>query len=173
MAQQQSRINLDLLSQTLPRQHYEEQYSQAPDVACCVVSLPLEHLRSHEVGRVARGHEKAVLGPQLLGEAKVADPDAAGVARGVGVKDVGGFEVAVDHAVLVEVLDHADNLVEDSPTVFENVIIGSFVSCTGYLITVVHNNDVCKHNYLASFSEKNFCLAILSSSSPPRMKSKT
>ncbi len=33
------------------------------------------HLRSYKVSSVARGHQQAVVGPQLLSEAKVTDPD--------------------------------------------------------------------------------------------------
>lgn len=51
------------------------------------------HLRRHEVGRVAGRHEEPVLGPQLLGEAKVTDAQALGIPRLIYVEDVAGLEV--------------------------------------------------------------------------------
>lgn len=58
---------------------------------CC------RNLRSHKVGGVARCHQQAILGPQLLGEAEVADPDGLGVAALVHVEDVAGLQVPVHH----------------------------------------------------------------------------
>lgn len=55
------------------------------------------HLRSHKVSRVARGHEQAVVGTQLLSEAEVTDPDGLGIARLVNVENVTGLQVSVDH----------------------------------------------------------------------------
>ena len=70
-------------------EHDEEEHAEGPDVAGGVVSLLAEDLRGHEVCRVAGRGQEAVLGPELLGEAEVADAQRVRVARLVGVKDVG------------------------------------------------------------------------------------
>lgn len=57
----------------------------------------LPHLWRHKVGGVTGGEEQAVAPPQLLGEAKVTDPDGVGVPRVVHVQDVAGFQVSVYH----------------------------------------------------------------------------
>lgn len=55
------------------------------------------YLGGDEVGGVTRGHEQAVLRSQLLGEAKVADPDGLGVPALVHIQDVTGLQVSVHH----------------------------------------------------------------------------
>lgn len=84
-----------LFSKTLQS---EFQFKQ-PALKPSAVSLRCDstNLRSDKVGRVARGHEQAVVGAQLLGEAKVADPDGLGVPRLVHVEDVAGLQVSVHH----------------------------------------------------------------------------
>lgn len=57
----------------------------------------LPHLWRHKVGGVTGGEEQAVAPPELLGEAKVTDPDGVGVPRVVHVQDVAGFQVSVYH----------------------------------------------------------------------------
>jgi len=88
-----------------PRQHGIEENSQTPDIDGCVVALLLQHLRSHEISRVARSHQQAVLGSKLLGEAEVSDAESVVRTVGLGVEDVGWLQVSVDHALLVEMLD--------------------------------------------------------------------
>ncbi|KAE8743638.1 hypothetical protein FOCC_FOCC010783 [Frankliniella occidentalis] len=61
-----------------PSQEDEEDDAQRPNVAGLVVALALEHFGCHEVGRVAGCHEQAIFGPELLGEAKVDDPQRFG-----------------------------------------------------------------------------------------------
>lgn len=53
------------------------------------------HLGCYEVSRVARGHQQAVVGAQLLSEAEVADPDRFRISRLVDVEDVAGLQVSV------------------------------------------------------------------------------
>lgn len=55
------------------------------------------HLRSYKVSGVARGHQQAVVGTQLLSEAKVTDPDGLWVPRLVNIQDVAGLQVSVHH----------------------------------------------------------------------------
>lgn len=55
------------------------------------------NLRGHEVGCVARRHEKPILSPKLLRKAKVTDAQALRVPRLVHIQDVTGFEVPVDN----------------------------------------------------------------------------
>ena len=86
----------------LPGEHGVEKDSEAPDVASGVVALLLQDFRSHEVGRIARRHQKTVLGAKLLGETKVADAKAFGNVIRVAVEDVGRLEVSMHHAVGVQ-----------------------------------------------------------------------
>ena len=55
------------------------------------------HLRCYKVSGVARGHQQAVVSAQLLGKAKVTDPDGLWVPRLVDVQDVAGLQVSVHH----------------------------------------------------------------------------
>ena len=53
-----------------------------------LIYLLFEDLGGHVVGGVARGHQHAVVGPQLLGEPKVTDSYGVGVARIVRIENV-------------------------------------------------------------------------------------
>lgn len=55
------------------------------------------HFRGHKICGVARGHEKAILCSQLLGEAEVADANVFRVSRLIHVEDVAGFQVPVNY----------------------------------------------------------------------------
>lgn len=55
------------------------------------------YLWCDKVSRVAWRHQKAVLCPQLLGKAKVTDPDRFGVSGFVHVENVTRLKVSVDH----------------------------------------------------------------------------
>lgn len=55
------------------------------------------HLWRHKVGGVTGGEKQAVAPPELLGKAKVTDPDGVGVPRVIHVQDVAGFQVSVNH----------------------------------------------------------------------------
>ena len=50
-------------------------------------------LGGHEVGRVAGGHQKAVVCPQLLSEAKVTNSQAVWGTRVVCIQDIGRFQI--------------------------------------------------------------------------------
>ena len=83
-------------------EHGVEEDAETPDVASGVVSLLFQHLGGHEVGRVARRHEKAVLGAQLLGETEIADTKAFRNVIRVAVENVGRLEVSMHYAVGVQ-----------------------------------------------------------------------
>ena len=55
------------------------------------------HLRCYKVSGVARGHQQAVVSAQLLGKAKVTDPDGLWVPRLVDIQNVAGLQVSVHH----------------------------------------------------------------------------
>lgn len=55
------------------------------------------HLRSDEVCRVTRCHEEAIVRPQLLRKAEVADVQALRRSIRIGVQQVGRLQVSVDH----------------------------------------------------------------------------
>src|SRR6218665_343956 len=57
------------------------------------------NLRCHKVCRVARRHEQAIVGAQLLRKAKVTDVKALWSAVGVSVKQVRRFQVTMNHLV--------------------------------------------------------------------------
>lgn len=57
----------------------------------------LPHLRRYEVCSVTRCEQEAVIPPQLLGEAEVADSDGVGVPRIVHVQNVTGLQVPMNH----------------------------------------------------------------------------
>ena len=59
-----------------------------PKDYCKSAHLLLEDLWGHIVGGVARGHQHAIVGPQLLGEPKVTDSYGVGVARIVRIENV-------------------------------------------------------------------------------------
>ena len=101
----------------LPRQHREEENTQAPHIARSVIALSiilllklnttlrllcvggtdllLEDLWGHVVGSVAGGHQHSVVSPQLLGEPKVANPNGFGVARIIRVENIRGLQVPI------------------------------------------------------------------------------
>lgn len=54
-------------------------------------SASASHLGRHEVGGITGREKQPVAPPQLLGEAKVTDPDGVGVPRVIHVQDVAGF----------------------------------------------------------------------------------
>lgn len=88
-----------------PCQHGVEQHPETPDINSSVVALLLEDFGGHKVSRVARGHQQTILRSQLLGKTKVSNAqDIVGTIL-LGVEDVGGLEVTMDHSLLVEVLD--------------------------------------------------------------------
>lgn len=55
------------------------------------------YLRSYKVSSVARGHEQAVVGTQLLSEAKVTDPDRIWIPRLINIEDIARLQVSVHH----------------------------------------------------------------------------
>ena len=54
-------------------------------------------LGSDERSRIAGSHQESVVGPELLGKAKVAQVEAVRVALGVSIKDVRGLQIPVHH----------------------------------------------------------------------------
>ena len=50
--------------------------------------LFLKDLRGHVVGGVAGGHQHPVVGPQLLGESKVADSNSVWISRIVRIENI-------------------------------------------------------------------------------------
>ena len=73
--------------------------------------LATAHLWRDKVGGVAGGHEQAVVGAQLLREAKVADVQALRRAVHVGIQQVGRLEVTVNYlrrARVVRDREHGD-----------------------------------------------------------------
>ena len=95
----------------LPRQHREEKDTQAPDVTRSIVTLTiksllrrehyclvgadllLEDLWGHIIGGVARGHQHAVIGPQLFGKSKVTDSDGVWVTRVISIENIRGLQI--------------------------------------------------------------------------------
>ena len=55
--------------------------------------LFLEHLWRDVVGCVAGSHQHPVVGPQLLGKPKVADPDGVGVTGVLRIQDIGRLQI--------------------------------------------------------------------------------
>mmetsp|Transcript_43174 Transcript_43174/g.109040 ORF Transcript_43174/g.109040 Transcript_43174/m.109040 type:complete len:322 (+) Transcript_43174:145-1110(+) len=89
------------------RQHFEHQRAKAPPVDGFAVRIAFKHLRSKVLGCSTEGRGARVVCVQaLLGDAKVRHAD---VAVG-GEQQVLGLEVAVQHAVGVQVLQPQYNL---------------------------------------------------------------
>ena len=57
----------------IPGEHREQDHAETPDVARRVVALPAQHFGRHKLRRVARRHQEAVVGAQLLSEPEVAN----------------------------------------------------------------------------------------------------
>ena len=83
------------MTANLSRKHSEKKNSQAPNVACCIVTLFFQNLGRHivccekkfryhlfielrghslKVTCIAGSHEHPIISSQLLGKTKVADP---------------------------------------------------------------------------------------------------
>ena len=88
-------INIIKMTANLTRKHSEKKNSQAPNVACCIVTLFFQNLGRHivccekkfhchlfielrghslKVTCIAGSHEHPIISSQLLGKTKVADP---------------------------------------------------------------------------------------------------
>jgi hypothetical protein len=92
------------LEGTAARDEFVQQAAERPHVGLGAVLLAAKDLGRHVVRRAdARRRERRVTGAraQLLGDAKVAQFE---VRRRAAHKDVGGLEVAVEHAALVHVV---------------------------------------------------------------------
>ena len=63
------------------------------------------YLWGHKISGVAGGHEQPVLCPQLLGKAKVGNPQTLGLARRTGVQQIGRLQIPVHHSLFVQVVD--------------------------------------------------------------------
>lgn len=87
-----------------PRQHSVQQHPEAPDVNGRIVPLLLQHFWGNKVGRVARRHQQTILCPELLGKAKVGNPQCFVRTLGLGVEDVGRLQVSVHYTLLVKKL---------------------------------------------------------------------
>ena len=88
-------INIIKMTTNLSRKHSEKKNSQAPNVACCIITLFFQNLGRHivcckkkfryhlflelrghslKVTCIAGSHEHPIISSQLLGKTKVADP---------------------------------------------------------------------------------------------------
>lgn len=83
--------------------------------------MDLSHLRGNKVSSVTWCEKEAIIPPQLLGKAKVADSDGVGVPRIIHIQNVAGLQVPMNHLCTGDVrfLIHIQNcftILEDKIT---------------------------------------------------------
>lgn len=95
----------------LALRHLDRRDAQAPDVRLRVVPGLTNDLRRHPERRADKRVPERVA--ERRGDAKVGELDAAGGAE----EDVGGLDVAVDHALAVQVVERQQELAADNGNV--------------------------------------------------------
>lgn len=149
------------------------------------------YLRCHKVCGIARSHEKTILSSQLLGKAKVTYANAFWISWLIHIENIAGFQVPVNYlqnkgnATFMPQELHQD----PQPLLWPQSALPRHQHKAQHQHKPLEEADVtiltpweCRYSTvlqivcrteLASLSEKNFCLRILSSSSPPLISSVT
>lgn len=91
---------------SLPSEHDEKKNAEAPNVTSGIITLTFENFGSNEIGRVTRCHEEPIFGSKLFGKAKVTNAQRVRISSVIGVKNVGGLEIAVNNLTLESSLLH-------------------------------------------------------------------